>query len=114
MLYIRVILTLPMALTTMTTTQFGFPLRSGMLALVLSAVAPMAWADIYLCVDANGRKELTDTKRAGCKALSVPDGIHAPARREGVRPPVATPPNFPRVDSAQQKARDVNRKEILE
>jgi hypothetical protein len=99
----------------MTTTFPGFPLRSSLLALALSAVAPLAWADIYLCVDANGRKELTDTKRPGCKALSVPSAIPAPAaRRDGAKVPVVTPNGFPKVDNAQQKARDADRKSILE
>lgn len=99
----------------MTMTNSVFPLRSSLLALALTALAPLAWADIYLCIDANGRKELTDSKRAGCKALTVPDAIPAPASRQGARAaPVTTPSNFPRVDGAQQKARDADRKSILE
>ena len=99
----------------MTMTNSGFPLRSAVLALALASAAPLAWAEIFLCVDANGRKELTDTKRAGCKALTPPDAIPAPpARREGTRTPTATPSNFPRVDAATQKKRDVDRKALLE
>ncbi|PWF39079.1 DUF4124 domain-containing protein [Massilia glaciei] len=72
---------------------------------------------IYLCVDANGRKELTDNGRKGCKQLDLPGLIAAPpARRsEAPRPraPVSTPGDFPKVDSAQQKARDDDRRAIL-
>ncbi|SFV10770.1 DUF4124 domain-containing protein [Pseudoduganella namucuonensis] len=79
---------------------------------------------IYLCVDAGGHKELTDTrKHAGCKPLDIPGAIPAPAPRrvEGAqRPrapapaPAATPGDFPRVDSGEQKARDNDRRQILQ
>jgi hypothetical protein len=81
-----------------------------------------AWADIYLCVDAQGRREMTDVKKPGCKPLIVTGAIPAPPSRSGavrsggsnaVNLPTPTPSNFPRVDNAQQKARDSDRREIL-
>ena len=80
-----------------------------------------AQGQIFLCVDASGHKELTDTrKHASCKALDIPGAIPAPARRaENARPkaaspsPAATPGDFPRVDSSEQKARDADRRAIL-
>lgn len=86
--------------------------------------AAQAQGDVYLCVDSNGRKELTDSYRNGCKALNIAGGIPAPSaasapRRaptnagSAPRPPVTTPADFPRVDNAQQKARDNDRREIL-
>ncbi|MFP5389950.1 MAG: DUF4124 domain-containing protein [Gammaproteobacteria bacterium] len=111
----------------MTTRQSKFHIRNfafGPWALALSlgagAVAP-ASADggIYLCVDANGRRELTDTNRPGCKEISVPGAISAPPARRasGTAAPKAAPApapaNFPRVDTAQQKARDDDRRAIL-
>ena len=92
--------------------MLGLALLSG-----LGAV-PAAQADIFLCVDANGRRELTDTNRAGCKPLDVPGGIAAPPARKASgstapRAPVTTPSGFPRVDGAQQRARDNDRREIL-
>lgn len=88
--------------------------------LALLALAGAAQAQqIFLCVDAEGRKELTDTRKGNhCKALDVPGAqIPAPAR-DGARrasvPAAAVPPaSFPRVDSAEQKARDADRRAIL-
>ncbi|MES2017166.1 MAG: DUF4124 domain-containing protein [Pseudomonadota bacterium] len=70
---------------------------------------------VYLCVSASGGKELTDTYRAGCKALEVPGSISAPApRARSAAKTVSAPTDFPKVDNAQQKARDSDRREILE
>jgi hypothetical protein len=75
---------------------------------------------VYKCVDQNGRVEFTDTSKAGCRVLDLPDYI-VPAprtrppvtRQGGVPAPAVSPANFPRVDSAQQRARDDDRREIL-
>ncbi len=105
-------------------------LRSGQrcLALAMAALfgalaqpAATAQGGVYLCVDANGRKILTDSYKTGCKTLDIANSIPAPAgssaapRRPTPRPstPVTTPADFPRVDNAQQKARDSDRREIL-
>jgi len=106
----------------MTTRFFGSYALIRPLAFALLCVPgarALADAPIYLCVDANGRKELTDTNRNGCKQLYVPGSIPAPARRAEAPargrsgPPAATPSDFPKVDNAQQKARDNDRREIL-
>ncbi len=92
------------------------------LALVLGWTA-QAQAQIYLCTDASGHKELTDTSKPGCKLLDVPGAsIPAPPRRSGngaalptpPRAPVTSPTDFPRVDSAEQRARDADRRGILD
>jgi hypothetical protein len=92
----------------------------------LSACAPArADGQIYLCVDADGRKELNDVGRKGkCKLLDLPGTISAPsprkpapaAPRQDNPAPVASPSpsDFPRVDNAQQKARDLDRRLILQ
>ncbi len=93
--------------------------RTIALALGLCAVSALAHADIYLCVDAAGRKELTDTQRPGCRVLALSNGIPAPssARRISVAPraavPMVSPENFPKVDNSTQKARDADRRQIL-
>jgi hypothetical protein len=109
--------------------QTEFRVRSSMavLALGLSAAAlPQASAQgIYMCVDAEGRKTLTDVNRAGCKTL-VPSVIASepvaaprraaspgPIRLASVAPKASAPADFPRIDSAQQKARDDDRRGIL-
>ena len=83
-----------------------------------------AQGTVYKCVDEQGRVEFTDTSRKGCKALDLPGYSPPPAPRASapipaVRPmspvPAAavTPASFPRVDTAQQRARDDDRREIL-
>jgi hypothetical protein len=99
------------------TTRF-FP---AVLGVALMGAAPMAAADIYLCTDSQGRRELTDNNRPGCKMLDVPGSIAAPPARKGpssgraaaAATPTVTPTDFPRVDNAQQKARDDDRRAIL-
>lgn len=89
-----------------------------------------AWADsaVYKCVDKNGRIEFTDINKTGCKALDLPGYIAGPAptpaprastppMRQGAgRPaaaPTASPTAFPRVDNVTQRARDDDRRDIL-
>lgn len=101
-------------------------LRPGILALAAGLALPeaaLAQSPVYKCVDAEGRVEFTDSNRRGCKLLDLP-GYTPPAPRASapipsVRPnnpgPAAgsTPSAFPRVDSAQQRARDDDRRTIL-
>ncbi len=78
-----------------------------------------AQGQIFLCTDASGHKELTDASKPGCKLLDVPGAtIPAPPRHNGTalapRAPAASPGDFPRVDSAEQRARDADRRAILD
>jgi hypothetical protein len=110
------------------TTTFRHLARAVPALLLAAALAPhgaaQAQTAIYKCVDAQGRVEFTDTNKRGCKALDLPGFIEAPparsappATRQGSAPPRAaspvTPANFPRVDGAQQRARDDDRRGIL-
>lgn len=81
-----------------------------------------AQSTIYQCVDARGIKEFTDTAKPGCKQLDVPGSIPAPPQhrmapptRQGGTPLAAgsAPASFPRVTSAEQRARDDDRRAIL-
>ena len=88
------------------------------LALLCAAHVPVqAQNGVYLCTNANGARELTDSYRAGCKTLNLPGAIPAPQstprKASAPRAPVSTPSDFPKVDNAQQKARDNDRREIL-
>jgi hypothetical protein len=105
----------------MITSLFGRPI--GALAL-LSALAlcnvARAQSVMYKCVDGNGAVLYTDTLQRNCKALDLPssgttNAIAAPARRAtAARAPAATAPaDFPKVGGAQQRARDDDRREIL-
>jgi len=105
---------------------------ASVLALILMAAPVLAHADpvVYKCVDKDGRVELTDVNKAGCKPLDLPGYFPAPAsaprpnpaaasapaaapRQGAERPPVGSPANFPRVDSYVQKQRDDDRRDIL-
>jgi hypothetical protein len=76
------------------------------------------------CTDANGHIEYTNMSRKGnCRVLDVPGAIAAPpprpgpahaAPRAGAPSPAASPAEFPKVDSAEQKARDLDRRRILQ
>ncbi|WP_307720835.1 DUF4124 domain-containing protein [Pseudoduganella lutea] len=101
-----------------------------MLLVLLTATAG-ASAQIYRCTDAEGRKEYTDRQVRGkaCVLLDLPNAaIPAPPPRELPRPraqgaspsasaaspaPRTSPSAFPRVDVAEQKARDADRRQIL-
>ncbi|MCG2586001.1 DUF4124 domain-containing protein [Massilia sp. TS11] len=98
-------------------------MKHSLLAALLIASLP-AWADgpIYLCIDSAGRKELTDMSKPGCKLLDLPGAIPAPKRADTktaakLPPPAqtaASPADFPRVDNLMQKARDTDRRQILD
>lgn len=99
-----------------------FRRRTIALALTLlggGAVSTLAQAQsVFLCVDANGRRELTDTYKPGCKTIDMPSTIAAPPARKAAAgraaaAPVSTPAAFPKVDPTQQKARDNDRRDIL-
>ena len=82
-----------------------------------SAVTARADGQIFLCTDASGHKELTDTNRTGnCRLLDLPGAISSPPKQPAAasKAPVVSPANFPKVDSAQQKARDADRRAILQ
>lgn len=100
--------------------------RFTMTGLAFVALLALDWparaeGQIFLCTDASGHKELTDAAKPGCKQLDVPGAtIPAPPRRNGAalpmapRAPAASPGDFPRVDGAEQRARDADRRGILD
>ena len=114
------VLLLPMRMTTRFT-------RLALAAGVIVSGAAGAQTTVYKCVDAQGRVEFTDTGKRGCKALDLPGYIPAPPERRGPAPsasrpvnpaasaasPTPSPSNFPRVDTSQQRARDDDRRGIL-
>jgi hypothetical protein len=114
--------------------------RCGMAALVLPMLmcgAARAQGVIYKCTPPNGSTEYTDVKRGSyCQAMDLPGlTITAPPKRQGApgrnagpaasaapagssgsaaAAPAAAPGAFPRVDGAEQRARDADRRAILE
>ena len=91
---------------------------------ILLALLGCGWAHaqglIYKCTLPNGSIEYTDVNRGGyCKSMDLPGTVvPAPPRREGPAArstsPAVTPGGFPRVDGAEQRARDADRRGILE
>jgi hypothetical protein len=75
---------------------------------------------IYKCQPPGGSVEFTDINRGSyCKPMDLPGmTVPAPPRRATPSPrnaqPAPSPDGFPRVDSAEQKARDNDRRAILE
>ncbi|NMG43607.1 DUF4124 domain-containing protein [Aromatoleum toluvorans] len=86
--------------------------------LLLLLVSPLAQAQVYKCVDANGAVTYTNDRNQGrgCKQLAEDQAVSsvpAPARRSSSASQ-PTPSNFPRVSPDAQRARDDTRREILE
>jgi hypothetical protein len=97
-----------------------------LLALLLaSPAAVLASSEIFVCQDAEGRKTYQNTGGGrGCTRLDVQPALTVPAPRQSAarasaepRPEQAraiSPASFPRVDSQTQRARDGDRRRILE
>ena len=91
--------------------------RMALMAGLLGAAA-QAHGQLYVCADAQGHKTYTD-KRAGahCQLLDLPGAMTEPPRKTAPRPAtqaVATAAPaagaFPKVDGAEQRARDLDRR----
>jgi hypothetical protein len=97
-----------------------------LLVLLLAApAATLASSDIFVCQDALGRKTYQNTGAGrGCTRLDVQPALSLPAPRQpvarasaeprSVETGAVSPANFPRVDSQTQRARDGDRRRILE
>jgi hypothetical protein len=73
-----------------------------------------AQADIYKCADADGHVTYSNVATKNCRKLNL-DPVNTaapPAGKAAVRTP--TPSTFPKVDDNTQKARDTDRRRILE
>jgi len=115
----------------MTSSAFTLRLASILPALLLApllAAGAHAQSVVYRCVDKDGRVLYTDTSGGNCKvvdslnsgAISTPAAAprsSAATMRQGASRPAAanaaSPAAFPRVDNATQRARDDDRREIL-
>lgn len=77
-------------------------------------LAMPAWADVYKCVDEDGHVTYTNTKpspKAKCNALSRDQRVSTVPGRAANTP---SPAGFPKVNGDVQKARDNDRRMILE
>ena len=98
-----------------------------LMAALLGAAA-QAHGQLYVCADAQGHKTYTDKRAgAGCKLLDLPGAMTEPPRKTAplagapARPalqaagtPAPAAGAFPRVDGAEQRARDLDRRQILQ
>lgn len=75
---------------------------------------PLARADVFKCVDEDGHVTYTNTKpsaKAKCSQLSRDQRVSTVPGRASSTP---SPAGFPKVDGDTQKARDSDRRKILE
>lgn len=84
---------------------------------MLLAAIPMAHADVmYQCVDAHGHKTFSNVKLSTqgmkCSAMDLGPATTVPPVRPAAKAP--SPAAFPKVGENDQKARDTDRRRILE
>lgn len=87
-------------------------------AISASSGSVHAESTVYLCIDEHGSKEYKNTgDTKGCKKVNLPAlTVTAPVRpaESANKPQSATPSDFPKVDGGTQKARDNERRQILQ
>ncbi len=91
--------------------------RSTLATLLLVLALPASAQTIYRCTDANGGTLISNSRvDKSCKAVPVtPDSsLPAPRARQSGAAANPSPAGFPRVQEDAQKARDTDRKRILE
>jgi len=91
--------------------------RSTLATLLLALALPASAQTIYRCTDANGGMLISNTRvDKSCKAVVLPPDSSLPAPRTKPSGAAAnpSPAGFPRVQEDAQKARDTDRKRILE
>jgi len=84
------------------------------IGIVFCMLSPMANAEVYKVIDADGRVTYTNMPTKGAKKLDIdpaPSG-GAPTAKPNQR--ISTPDTFPRVDKQTQNQRDNTRRQILE
>ena len=82
----------------------------------LLAVLPVQADVMYQCVDDRGHKSFSNIKSsakgAKCTAMDLGAPVTVPAPKAAAKTP--TPATFPKVDDNMQKARDTDRRRILD
>lgn len=96
-------------------------LRSALALLIAAVTMPVAAETIYKCTDINGGTLISNTRvDKNCKAIvsSMDSSAPTAAPSPRARPPSATanptPAGFPRVQEDTQRARDLDRRHILD
>lgn len=97
-------------------------MKRQLVVLFLSSIVFSAYAqnDVYLCIDSNGNREYKNTGPTNkCKKVDLPGVSTIPAAKKPATQQTAvakpsSPSDFPRVDNTIQKARDSDRRQILQ
>jgi len=96
-------------------------LLTGLVSLLLLQSIAYAQTEVYLCVDANGRKEYKNTGATkGCSKVELQGITLVPApalpspTKKAQGKSASSPSDFPKVDDYTQKSRDSDRKQILQ
>ncbi|CAL61132.1 conserved hypothetical protein [Herminiimonas arsenicoxydans] len=87
------------------------------LLLSVTVLPAYSQGEVYLCVDSNGNREYKNTGSvARCKKVDLPGVSTIPSapKKPVVQTASAKPADFPRVDNTVQKARDSDRRQILQ
>jgi hypothetical protein len=84
------------------------PMTIGLLAL---AALPVQ-AEIFKCTDPTGHVTYSNVGSKGCAKMNLDPISTVPAAKPAMRAP--TPAGFPRVEDSTQRARDGDRRKILE
>jgi len=83
-----------------------------LLIAVAALAASPARADIFKCVDGEGHVTYSNMQAQNCKRLNLDPVSSTPAQQPAAKAP--TPASFPRVDADAQRARDTDRRRILD
>lgn len=79
---------------------------------LLALAAMPVHAEIYKCTDSAGHVTYSNVATKGCAKLNLEPISTVPATKPAPKTP--TPSTFPRVEESTQKARDTDRRKILE
>ncbi|MFC5299883.1 DUF4124 domain-containing protein [Azospira restricta] len=79
---------------------------------LLALASLPAYAEIYKCTDASGHVTYSNVATKGCAKMNLDPISTIPAAKPAAKAP--TPAGFPRVDEGAQKARDSDRRKILD
>ena len=90
---------------------------TALIAVFVLSCGASARADVYSCPDGKGGKTVTNVKKNSQCALLFRDqkkpGIKVNPKSPSVTVPTPSPKNFPRVNKATQRKRDLLRRQIL-
>ncbi len=105
-----------LSLRSFSTPKIALALAMPAIATLLVIAAAPAWADMWKCTEKDGSVRYTNVKSdsRGCTAVVLdPLNSSLPATKAGAKGN-SGPASFPSVSSTEQKARDGDRRKILE